>query len=73
MQPFILKYAREQAYNNNHHAMFAYRYDTKLECNVFMSDNSSLSAHSNAFLIEYTGSTITRAMADPTNDEPTDR
>jgi hypothetical protein len=71
MQPFILKYAKEQV-TENCRKTIEYKYNTELECNL-KSKDSALIIDSNIFLMEYTGTIFTKADADPTNDEPTDR
>jgi hypothetical protein len=71
MQPFIIKYAKERP-KTKHYGTIAYEYNNEVECSL-MTDNSTLIIDSKVFLTECTGSTMTKAEVDPTNDEPTDR
>ncbi len=67
MKPLIIKYATESPKKMS---TVVFKYDPETECNILSHDeNLDLKKYS----IHMSGSLITDACGDPTNDESTDR
>jgi hypothetical protein len=71
MIPFIVKYSirdlNQESVSND-----KFVYDSNCELSIFATTNQ-LAIEKSDFVVEYTGSIVTKADTDPTSDEQSDR